>query len=134
MRPISAKRKSQQAAERKFKALVRDRDLFQCQGCGRTPSQAREAGLRLEVHHRLPRSRGGKDTPENGVVLCGFGNTDGCHWMVDHNRAEAVRRGLVIATGGNPADTPLEDWDVVSWWLLPNGTKRRLTADERGAA
>jgi hypothetical protein len=131
---VSPKRKAQQTAERRFKALVRDRDLWQCQGCGATPTQARELGLRLEVHHRLAKGRGGTDSPENGVVLCGFGNTAGCHRWVDHNRSEAVRRGLVVRSGGNPADVPLEDWDVVSWWLLPSGQKRRLSAEELGAA
>jgi hypothetical protein len=100
------------------------------------PSQARELGLRLEVHHRLPKGRGGRDVPENGVVLCGLGNSvpGSCHWMVDHNRAEAIRRGLILESGADPRAVPLEDWDSRLWWLLPNGTKCPLSAEEMGAA
>jgi hypothetical protein len=54
--------------------------------------------------------------------------------MVDHNRAEAIRRGLILESGADPRAVPLEDWDCRMWWLLPNGTKCPLSAEEMGAA
>jgi hypothetical protein len=43
--------------------LARDRHRCQSPGCERTRF--------LEVHHRIARSRGGNNTPENLVTLCG---------------------------------------------------------------
>jgi hypothetical protein len=93
------------------RARVLDRDLFGCAYCGNGPSAISAAGLRLEVHHRLPLGRGGGDDVRNLVVVCGWGNTAGCHAAMDQDRAEAVRRGFVIPTGGDPAVTPLLLWD-----------------------
>jgi 5-methylcytosine-specific restriction endonuclease McrA len=46
-----------------------------------------------EMHHRLPRSRGGAHTVENLVHLC-----SPCHDWIEQNREEARHRGLLIAT------------------------------------
>jgi hypothetical protein len=43
--------------------LARDKHRCQAPGCGRTRF--------LEVHHLVPRSRGGKNLPENLTTLCG---------------------------------------------------------------
>ena len=45
------------------------RDQFQCQYCGKRPSQRD-----LNVDHVMPRSRGGQDSWENLVVSCRFCN------------------------------------------------------------
>ena len=45
------------------------RDQFQCQYCGKRPSQRD-----LNVDHVMPRSRGGGDSWENLVVSCRFCN------------------------------------------------------------
>ena len=127
LRPVSPRKRLAQAAERKFKAQVRDRDVLTCQGCGKGPAEARNDGLRLEVHHRLPKGRGGKDSPENGVVLCGFGNDPrGCHGKVDQQRAWAQARGLSIPSGVQPAGVPLMDWADRWWRLLPDGQRTRI--------
>ena len=134
-RAISPKRKLREAVERKFKALVRDRDLLTCWGCDDGPSAMAQRGLRPEVHHRQPRSQGGRDVVENGVILCGFGNHAlGCHGRVDQDRQWALDRGLYVSAGSDPGAVPLIDWRGVSWWLLPSGQRRRLSAEERGAA
>lgn len=43
------------------------RDRWTCNACGRT---SRDDGVRLEVDHILPRSKGGTDHPTNLQVLC----------------------------------------------------------------
>ena len=50
------------------------------QGCGR---------LAVEVHHIIPRSKGGPDTPENALPLC-----RDCHAQITaaENRARNARR------------------------------------------
>jgi hypothetical protein len=42
------------------------RDGFRCQYCGSTPQD----GIRLEIDHRTPVSRGGTDDAENLVTAC----------------------------------------------------------------
>lgn len=44
---------------------IMQRDAFKCQLCGATAQDAR-----LEVDHKFPRARGGKDIPANLWTLC----------------------------------------------------------------
>jgi hypothetical protein len=111
--------------DRRTLALIRDRDA-RCQGCGAGPGQVRESGLRLEVHHRLAKSRGGKDDISNGLLLCGLGNAAGCHRRVDHERAWAILRGLAVATGCLPANIPVTDWADRVWLLDDDGQRWQL--------
>ena len=46
-----------------FKQAAKARDGYKCQCCGKK-------GCRLEVHHLLPRSRGGSDKLANLITLC----------------------------------------------------------------
>ncbi|MBL8706415.1 MAG: HNH endonuclease [Rhodospirillales bacterium] len=50
----------------RFHVLQRDR--FRCTACGNSP--ARDPDCRLQVDHILPRSQGGRSTPENLRCLC----------------------------------------------------------------
>ena len=109
--------------DRATRALVCDRDAV-CQGCGDTPSQAKAKGLRLEVHHRWAAGRGGPDTADNGVLICGLGNYAGCHRKVDQDRAWALTRGLVLRTGTNPGAVPVVDSTGHRWHLFRDGTRR----------
>ena len=59
------------AADRRAYQTATDRADGRCEGCG-LPAP-------LERHHRRFRSRGGKTTPENLILLCGWGNHTGCH-------------------------------------------------------
>jgi hypothetical protein len=73
------------------------RDWYRCQWCG---------GPAENCHHRKFKGQGGADTPENRVMLCGFGNTSGCHGRAHgRERAEAVRLGFVVPSWGDPATT-----------------------------
>jgi hypothetical protein len=49
----------------------------------------------LELHHRKYRSRGGRHTMSNLVVLCGLGNTSGCHQWA-HTSPDARAQGYAI--------------------------------------
>lgn len=77
------------------KAAVWDRDGNRCQWCGRRDVS--------QIHHRLPRGRGGDNRLSNLIVLCGSGTT-GCHGRVEHNRALAYDHGLLVKTGVDPAE------------------------------
>ena len=127
----ATKRRKPAGLPQPLRARVLDRDLWTCQGCGRGPAGIRDAALRLEVHHRLPKGRGGKDRIENLVTTCGFGNAAGCHGRVDEDRAWAVGHGLVLLTGQDPAWVPVTDHAGRMWWLGVDGSKRLA---EDGAA
>lgn len=60
-----------------FKQAAKARDDYKCQCCGKN-------GCRLEVHHLLPRSRGGSDKLVNLITLC----TD-CHHLA-HSSEEQL--------------------------------------------
>ena len=55
-------------AWRKLRKKVAERDGYHCQGCGRDLSQL--PPWFTEVHHVLPRVRGGGDHPANLKTLC----------------------------------------------------------------
>lgn len=64
-----------------------------CQRCGSQPIGGWSFLFTISGHHKLPRSRGGKDTEQNCVLLC-----VPCHtWTHDHPR-EAVRLGLLAGS------------------------------------
>ncbi len=60
------------------------RDEGTCQWC-RVPGGA------LDAHHRLPRSRGGKDTLECLVAVHRL-----CHGHIHEHSAEATERGFLV--------------------------------------
>ena len=62
------------------KAMVRARDHYTCQCCGKK-------GCGLEVHHIVYRSNGGSDDPDNLITLC-----ENCHKKV-HNGMKLSLRG-----------------------------------------
>jgi hypothetical protein len=59
------------------RASVRDqvvqRDGYRCQECGVRVGKnvlGRLKGLQFHAHHKVPQSKGGKDTPDNLVTMC----------------------------------------------------------------
>jgi hypothetical protein len=120
---------SKRAAERRHWAIVRDRDLWRCYGCGKSPGQASRVGLRLEVHTRLTRIHGGKQTPDNAVTLCGHGPNSGCRQLAYAHRLWAVKLGLVLDKGQDPATVPVIGTDG-AWLLGADGTRRRFLGKE----
>ena len=69
-----------------------------CEGCGNAPA--------TEKHHRKFKSRGGKDTVDNGLDLCGWGNHTGCHGEA-HSGAAAVVEGWSVNSWDDPRHRPV---------------------------
>jgi hypothetical protein len=76
--------------------LVDRRDGKCCVRCGAYA----EGGSR---HHRLLKSRGGQDTADNLILLCGSGTT-GCHGWVHANPSYATEFGYMVSSGTRPAE------------------------------
>jgi hypothetical protein len=57
--------KSSKGLTLRFKVLIRDK--FKCVYCGRSP---KEDGVKLEVDHVFPKSKGGNDSMDNLVAAC----------------------------------------------------------------
>lgn len=90
--------------------ILARRALERCEWCGQAEGR--------EVHHRKFRSRQGGDGLGNLVLLCGFGNTSGCHGRAHTEAAEATRLGFTVPSWGDPTSTPvfLAAWRL--WALL----------------
>lgn len=64
----------------RFKVL--ERDGFRCVYCGRSPI---EDGVKLEVDHVYPKSKGGSDSMENLVTAC---------WECNQGKKDMVIKGI----------------------------------------
>ena len=58
-------RQSSRRKRLRLRVLVLERDNFTCQFCGRKSPE-----VKLEIDHKFPKSKGGKDELENYQVLC----------------------------------------------------------------
>lgn len=58
-------------ASRLRQKIIQDKE-GKCADCGEY------VGQRMEIHHKLPRSKGGNNNPENLIGLCGEEKND-CH-------------------------------------------------------
>lgn len=90
------------------RALCWERSGGYCEVCG---CRLREKGWNL--HHRQGRGMGGtrrEVTCADGLVVCGYGNTSGCHKQMDDQRAWAVARGFVVS---RHATKPMRDMPVL---------------------
>jgi HNH endonuclease len=97
------------------------RDGYQCQRCG-----ARVDGsASSSCHHRKLKGRGGPDTPENRVMLCGSGTT-GCHGWVHANPREARLHGWLVSAYADPAE--------LTMWSAPRREWVRLGTDYQADA
>lgn len=85
----------------RVRGLVLERARGRCEWCGKY--------ARLEIHHRLYRSRGGLGNIENAVALCGWGNHTGCHGRA-HSDPLAVEMGFTVPRGTDPAGVPVALW------------------------
>jgi hypothetical protein len=99
------------------------RDQATCQRCGAPGS---------DLQHREGRGAGGRGKADaertNGVewlvVLCGQGNTSGCHQAIDLDRTQAEADGFVIRRNGPVVDAATVPVRTYRGWRL-------LTADGR---
>ncbi len=110
-------------------AIVRkaffDREREACFNC-RRGLRWEGRGFEWSAHHRKPRGRGGTSDPRIGsiancLILCGSG-ISGCHGLIERNREEALRVGLLIPTIATtetfaPAAVRVRRLDK-TWWLL----------------
>lgn len=98
---------------------VLSRDDHACVRCG-VPVRG-DRGVDWSVQHRVPRSGGGSNDPENLVILCGSGTT-GCHGHVESYRAEALEHGYLVSRYSNPATVPIlvrREWGERYVYLTP---------------
>ena len=80
--------------------IVDERSDRRCERCGH-PVQVGGSH-----HHRLLRSRGGGNSPQNIVFLCGSGTT-GCHGWAHANPASATEQGWMLPSKTDPARAPI---------------------------
>lgn len=85
------------ADSRRAYERVAERSFGLCESCGKRRA--------TEKHHRLHRSHGGKDSPENILDLCGRGNTSGCHGDA-HTASDRYVIGVSIRSGKGPEHEP----------------------------
>lgn len=90
---------------------MRARSGGRCEGCGTV--------ARLEAHHCQFRSRGGQGGAGNGLLLCGFGNSSGCHGIA--HSGEGARRGWAVATGADPEQVPRVSARFGLVWMKDSG-------------
>lgn len=77
------------------RTAVYERDHWRCVRCGDDTC--------LQLHHRRPRAMGGSrdpqtNSPDNLLTLC-----EPCHGWVESHREEALRLGLLVRQGVDPA-------------------------------
>ena len=110
--------------------LVKGRDSHSCVRCGRTVT-----GQPYSVHHRKRRSQGGRNDPENLILLCGTG-TLGCHGWVHRNIVEAQASGWLVKGAEDPARVSVmvfsEYGSGASVLLTPDGRYDEIPPWERG--
>lgn len=78
------KRKKTEEIWKETRLEVLKRDKYRCLSCGIGVTSAQ-----ADIHHVLPRSRGGSDELSNLITLC-----DGCHAAQHPNQAAVLARGL----------------------------------------
>lgn len=106
--------------------LVHERAQGLCERCG--------TYARLELHHRVYRSRGGAHTAGNLVAVCGWGNHTGCHGWA-HDGLDAERAGFSLRSWvSTPSLVPVKmraPGGMYRWFLLDdNGNKTYLPTDD----
>lgn len=95
---------------------VFERSHGMCEGCGKPGSQ---------VHHRRFRGRGGEHNLANLVMLCGVGNTDGCHGRAHGAGNGPAPEGWAISQFDRrgEASIPFTDMHGVTWFFDDDGNK-----------
>lgn len=90
------------------KALLWERAKGRCEICGRDVN-----GAPFSRHHRRPRGMGGTTVDwindiTNLLLLCGSATSpNGCHRMVESDRARAIEAGWLVPMGYQPAEVPV---------------------------
>lgn len=74
---------------------------MRCYRCGLTAR---------DVHHRQRRKVGGH-VLSNMIMLCGWGNTTGCHGWVHAHPNAARDEGFIVSAWGDPLVESVWRWD-----------------------
>jgi hypothetical protein len=118
--------------------IVLKRDGYMCAGCGKSV-----VGIDYSLQHRGARGMGGTsraevNSPVNLVLLCGSATTPGsCHLACEDRKDAMRKRGLWLKAAEGPALVPVEyatPDGPVRYYLLPDGSRRRVEAEEASAA
>ena len=107
-----------------LRALVHAREGGDCARCG-TPTPI----IAGEAHHRLLRSRGGKDD----AVTCAWLCTSCHHGWVHRNVAQATEAGWIVPGGTDPATWPVwrRHHGRWGWWQPSEDGWTEATPDSR---
>jgi hypothetical protein len=109
-------------------AAIKWRSGGWCEGCG--------VKAATEAHHRQYRSRGGTETLDNGLRLCGWGNHTGCHGIA--HTSEGERRGWSVRSGYStlivPALLTALGGASQGWYRLPTEGAPQLISTEEALA
>lgn len=80
---------------------VKQRDNNQCFRCGAPATN---------IHHRQRRRVGGHEM-SNLIMLCGMGNTSGCHGYVHKHPRWAMDEGFIVSSYSDPTTQWVWRWD-----------------------
>lgn len=86
------------AAETAARNEVEARALGMCEVCGLRPGH--------DYQHRKARTHCTRDErwdPRNGLFVCGFGNTSGCHGIIHNNPTVVYDMGWSVPSHMDPA-------------------------------
>lgn len=91
LRQVSRKRRARQVKYRQVWRAVMERAGWKCE-CVDLDTEERCPNWQVQAHHILPRSRGGKDTVENLLVVCARHHL----WIHAHPRLASERGWLAL--------------------------------------
>lgn len=91
------------------KATIGERSQGVCEGCGERRGE--------NIHHRKFKSRGGENTVENAILLCGFGNSSGCHGRA--HSGDGAELGWAVPRYARPELWPAHRFGV-GWVIYDN--------------
>lgn len=98
------KRPRDTGPSRKVRAIVLERDQYQCVACGKP---AGIPGTWWSIQHRVARGVGGDNSPCNLITLCGSATSPGCHRRAEDRDPEYHARGYWLRSDEDPALTPV---------------------------
>ncbi len=96
LKPVSRKKRKQNSELDKLRPTILARSGGMCE----VQASPFCWGGAMHLHHKLMRSQGGKDTPENLLAVCSW-----CHHLIHRYPARSYRNGWLIRTYPTREDT-----------------------------
>jgi hypothetical protein len=117
--------KATKAAQEAARRIVRQRDGYRCQMCGRSI-----VDFPSSIHHRINRGSGGSaklERPSLLIRMCGTGTT-GCHGWVTNEPRQAGKWGWLLPKNNPDIDPERERILLYDGWhiLTDDGTRHPL--------